>query len=50
MFAANNTFPVIKGTAVTLTCRPGYQLNGENTVICVKDTEFTYSSEPSCSE
>ena len=50
MFVVNNTFPVIKGTVVTLTCRPGYQLAGENTVICDKDTQFTYSTEPSCSE
>ena len=50
MFAVNNTFPVTKGTVVTLTCREGYQLDGDNTVICDKDTEFTYSDEPSCSE
>ena len=50
MFAVNNTFPVTKGTAVTLSCNAGYQLDGDNPVTCDQDTEFTYSDEPCCSK
>ena len=47
---ADKTFPVTLGTVVTLSCKEGYELGGDKTVTCTKDTEFTFSAEPQCGE
>ena len=44
------TFPVTEGTEVSLTCKDGYELSGDKTVTCVKDTEFKFDEEPTCSD
>ena len=47
---ADRTFPVTVGTVVTLSCKEGYELGGDKTVTCTKDTEFKFSTEPQCGE
>ena len=47
---ADKTFPVTVGTVVTLSCKAGFKLKGDNTVTCTKDTEFKFSTEPQCGE
>jgi hypothetical protein len=54
---ADDKFPVAKGTVVTLTCTDGYQIKGDKTVTCTRNTDFDYSMElqyssvePSCGE
>ena len=44
-------FPVAAGTELTLSCKAGYRLEGDKTVTCTKDTEFTYTEvKPKCGE
>ena len=47
---ADKYFPVTVGTTVTLSCIPGYELKGDKTVTCTKETDFTFSEEPECGE
>ena len=47
---AETDFPVNKDTTVTLKCHDGFQISGDTTVTCLKDTEFTFGIEPSCSK
>ena len=44
----NQAFPVIKGTVVSLSCAPGFQLTGDQTVTCSVDTDFQYGTQPQC--
>ena len=47
--AADKAFPVDEGTKVTLTCKAGFQLQGDNIVTCTKGTEFEHAgTEPKC--
>ena len=50
--AADKAFPVDEGTKVTLTCKAGFQLQGDNIVTCTKGTEFEHAhgAEPKCGE
>ena len=43
-------FPVVYGTVVTVTCDPGYELQGSNTVTCNIDTTFTFQDQPTCEQ
>ena len=43
-------FPVTQATTVTLSCNAGYELTGDETVTCTKETKFTFSQEPKCGE
>ena len=45
-----SAFPVSTLTVVTVSCDEGYQLNGDETITCEKDTTFTYETQPSCVE
>ena len=45
---ANTQFPLPPGVGVSLTCSPGHTLTGDNTVTCVKGTEFSFNNAPSC--
>jgi predicted methyltransferase len=47
---ADKNFPVNEGTVIKLSCKVGYQLEGDSTVTCNKNTEFQYSTETLCSE
>ena len=43
-------FPVIAGTVVVVTCSYSDAVNeGSEEVTCTKDTDYTFSEEPSCS-
>ena len=41
-------FPIPPGTEVSLKCSTGHTLNGDNTVTCTKDREFSFDDTPSC--
>ena len=43
-------FPIPPGTEVSLKCSTGHTLNGDNTVTCVENTEFSFDDTPSCSQ
>ena len=44
-------FPVVPGTVVEVSCTySGALKKGSNKVTCTSGTEFTHSTEPSCSE
>ncbi|XP_063693433.1 uncharacterized protein LOC134825211 isoform X2 [Bolinopsis microptera] len=45
---SDQDFPIVEGTVLTLSCRGGEEIEGDKTVICVKDTEYTFSLEPTC--
>ena len=45
---ADKDFPVTVGTTVTLSCNTGYELKGDKTVTCIKETDFTFTKEPEC--
>ena len=45
---ADKQFPVSTGTVLTLSCNVGYELKGDKTVTCTKNTEFQFSVEPAC--
>ena len=40
--------PVSHGTKVTVQCNAGFTLGGDSVLICVKDTDYTYKTAPSC--
>ena len=40
--------PVIVGTVVEVSCKPGYTLTGDNTITCVKDVSFNIDQRPIC--
>ncbi|KAL5255452.1 hypothetical protein ACHWQZ_G010875 [Mnemiopsis leidyi] len=43
-------FPVLPGTVVTVTCSNSDAVNvGSSEVTCTKETDYTFSIEPSCS-
>jgi hypothetical protein len=45
------TLPVAAGTVLTLSCiAAGHQVQGDKTVTCKKDDEFTPSANPECGE
>ena len=46
--ATDTVFPVKEGTILTVSCNEGYQLDGDKHVTCIKDTEFSHTSEPKC--
>ena len=46
----NKQFPVSAGTVLSLSCNEGYELKGDQTVPCTRNTEFQFSVEPSCGE
>ena len=47
---ANETFPVVPGTVLTLSCKDGHQMSGDKEVTCIGGTEFSYSetNSPDC--
>ena len=45
---ADTEFPVLKNIAVTLKCLEGFYISGDTIVTCLKETEFTFGTEPSC--
>ena len=47
---SDQDFPVVEGTVLTLSCRGGEEIEGDKTVICVKDTEYELSVAPKCCE
>ena len=47
---ASKQFPVYSGTVLSLSCNEGYELKGDETVTCIQNTEFQYSTEPTCGE
>ena len=47
---ASKQFPVSTGTVLSLSCNEGYELKGDETVTCIQNTEFQYSTEPNCGE
>ena len=47
---ASKQFPVSSGTVLSLNCNVGYELKGDETVTCIQNTEFQYSTEPTCGE
>ena len=47
---ADKQFAVSTGTVLSLSCNEGYELKGDKTVTCNKNTEFQYSVEPYCGE
>ena len=47
---ADQDFPVVEGTVLSLSCEGGEEVTGDNTVTCVKDTQFNFSEEPKCCE
>ena len=47
---ADKAFPVFKGTVLSLSCNVGYELKGDKTVTCTRNTEFQFSVEPNCGE
>ena len=47
--STSTTFPILFGTKVTVTCDVMYKLQGDNTITCVNDREFSYNNlQPSC--
>ena len=46
----DKAFPVFKGTVLSLSCNDGYELKGDQTVTCTRNTEFQFSVEPNCGE
>ena len=38
--------PVFKDTVLTLRCETGYQISGDITVTCIKNTDFSYEDNP----
>ena len=47
---AAKEFPVLMGTVMTLHCKEGYGLQGDEIVTCIKNEIFEYSAEPQCGE
>ena len=47
---ADKQFPVPTGTILSLSCDEGYELKGDETVICTTNTKFKYSVEPTCGQ
>lgn len=47
---ANETFPVVPGTVLTLSCKDGHQMSGDKEVTCIVGIEFSYSGthSPEC--
>ena len=45
---AGKEFPVSTGTVLSLSCNIGYEIKGDETVTCTKNTEFQFSVEPNC--
>ena len=45
----NAQFPLPPGSEVFLTCKPGHTLTGDSTVTCLKGTDFSFNTAPSCS-
>ena len=43
-------FPVSTGTVLSLSCNDGYELKGDRTVVCTRNTEFQFDVEPVCGE
>jgi len=43
-----STFPVIVGTVVEVSCKPGHTLTGDNTITCIRDISFTIGHLPTC--
>ena len=43
-----STFPVIVGTVVEVSCKPGHSLAGDNTITCIKDVSFNIGQRPTC--
>ena len=41
-------FPVLKNTAVSLKCLEGFYISGDTIVTCLRETEFTFGTEPNC--
>ena len=44
------TFPIVFGTLVKVVCDPGYELKGSNTIVCDRNTTFTFVEQPACKE
>ena len=47
---ADKEFPVTSETILSLSCSEGRELKGDETVTCIKNTEFQFSVEPTCSK
>ena len=47
---ADKEFPVSSETNLSLSCSEGRELKGDETVTCIKNTEFQFSVEPTCSK
>ena len=48
---SDEKFPVAVGTEVTLSCKAEYELKGDKTVTCTKDTEYSVNGvQPKCGE
>ena len=49
---ADKNFPVTVGTVITLSCKEGFEFNGDNIVTCASENKFKYAAngEPQCSE
>ena len=45
---AESEFPVSKNTAVTIKCQEDFYISGDTIVTCLRDTEFTFATEPTC--
>ena len=45
---ADKQFPVSEGSVISLSCKEGYQLKGDNLVTCQHDTQFQFLREPEC--
>ena len=45
---ADVKFPVNFGTKVTVKCFDGHRNSGDDEVTCDGDTQYKYSSEPTC--
>ena len=44
------TLPQVAGTVLSVSCNPGYELIGDKEVTCQRLQEFTFNTEPQCSE
>ena len=41
-------FPVEEDTEITLECKAGYTLQGNDTVTCKQDLQYTFGLQPTC--
>ena len=46
---ANEMFPVVPGTVLTLSCKDGHQMSGDKEVTCIVGTEYySETHSPEC--